>query len=159
MVYRTIMINTYSHMSWPRPALFLKNVLNIQSVLMLAQLYLLVQLDLNVTFLYFPSITGAVAPTTPLAYPSMPMSSPHSGATIVPTLPVPARHPGATTFLPPHHAPVYYLPTPPVSPSAPLIYPGSSNAFIRLRGLQLGIQPHEVAHFFQGYGVSRMWCV
>lgn len=98
-------------------------------------------------------IPGAIAPTTPLAYPSMPMSSPHSGATIVPTLPVPARHPGATTFLPPHHAPVYYLPTPPVSPSAPLIYPGSSNAFIRLRGLHLGIQPHEVAHFFQGYGV------
>lgn len=103
---------------------------------------------------FFICITGAIAPTTPLAYPTMPMSSPHSGATIIPTLPVPTRHPGATTFLPPQ-APVYYFPTPPVSPTAPLVYPGSSNAFIRLRGLHAGTSPQEVAQFFQGYGVSH----
>ncbi|PIK58041.1 putative epithelial splicing regulatory protein 2 [Apostichopus japonicus] len=97
-------------------------------------------------------VPGAIAPTTPLAYPNMPMSSPHPGATVIPTLPVPARHPGATTFLPQHH-PVYYFPTPPVSPTAPLIYPGSNSAFIRLRGLHAGTAPQEVAQFFQGYGV------
>ncbi|XP_071511327.1 LOW QUALITY PROTEIN: epithelial splicing regulatory protein 1-like, partial [Diadema antillarum] len=98
-----------------------------------------------------------------------------SAGTIIPTMPHLTAHPANATHHTQHHLPpgatflhqqqLVYLPSgfpsPPVSPTGHhLYYPGTaagsvaqSNAMIRLRGLHTGATAHDVAKFFQGYGV------
>ena len=93
-----------------------------------------------------------------------------AGAMLPPMTQLPGHHPAqqlppGTTFL--HQQQLVYLPpgfpSPPVSPTGhQLYYPGTggnitaaqANAMIRLRGLHNGATAHDVAKFFQGYGVS-----
>ncbi|XP_072013370.1 epithelial splicing regulatory protein 1-like [Amphiura filiformis] len=102
-----------------------------------------------------PPVSSVISPTTPqIPYPQ------HSHAgTIIPTsYQQPRPHPGATTTMMPHPAthPMYFFPSPPVSPTGQLYYPtaaATNSAIIRLRGLQYGATQQDVANFFQGYGV------
>ena len=112
----------------------------------------------NSLYFYTASMANVVSPTAQHPYPS-----PTPPGTIIPTAfhPQQHRHPHGTTMIPhPHHPsahPMYYFPSPPVSPTGQVYYPtaaATNSAIIRLRGLQYGATQQDVANFFQGYGVG-----
>ena len=115
----------------------------------------------------FTVVPSAIAPTTPPFPYQQQLHSPSAPGSLIPTtaaLPTihqQTRQQTTHTYI---QQPLYYFPSPPVSPTTSQLYhhPHANNAIIRLRGLHVGATPQEVAQFFQGYGVSdgRMvhWC-
>ncbi|XP_038069597.1 epithelial splicing regulatory protein 1-like isoform X1 [Patiria miniata] len=101
------------------------------------------------------TVQSAIAPTTPQFPYQQQLHSPNGGM-IPSTAPLPgtiqARQQTTHAYI---QQPLYYFPSPPVSPTTSQLYhhPHASNAIIRLRGLHVGATPQEVANFFQGYGV------
>ncbi|XP_022082225.1 epithelial splicing regulatory protein 1-like isoform X3 [Acanthaster planci] len=99
------------------------------------------------------AVQSAIAPTTPPFPYQQQLQSPNGGM-IPTTTPMPAiqtRQQATHSYI---QQPLYYFPSPPVSPTTSQLYhhPHASNAVIRLRGLHVGATPQEVANFFQGYG-------
>ncbi|XP_077983480.1 epithelial splicing regulatory protein 1-like isoform X1 [Glandiceps talaboti] len=86
-------------------------------------------------------------PAYPGAIPSPPAASVMGP---IPLAPRPTPAPAAY-----YHPPLYYFPSPPVSPTSQAYYPPHNGAVVRMRGLPFTTSVNDIVSFFQGYGVPH----
>nr|XP_002736133.1 PREDICTED: epithelial splicing regulatory protein 2-like isoform X1 [Saccoglossus kowalevskii] len=74
--------------------------------------------------------------------------SPPAATVMAGTLPMPPRPPAPAYYAPP----LYYFPSPPVSPTSQAYYQTPNGAVVRMRGLPFTTSVNDIVSFFQGYG-------